>query len=65
VSVYCPTDMRPCIDDGCGGGTCMLTGAPCAERCPRCGVVFDEYVDCACLPDGDDDFDDFDDEEDN
>lgn len=38
MSLLCPKDMKPCIDDLCRGcGECIRTRTPMMELCPGCG----------------------------
>lgn len=57
MSVYCPRDSQPCVDDLCQSGMCLVADEPAWERCDRCGYLFSGDV-CDCPPDEDDDFDD-------
>lgn len=37
---YCPKDGRPCMDDLCYGGGCLLLqGEPMLDRCEECGEL--------------------------
>lgn len=49
--MICPKTFKPCIDDICYAGGCMLLqGEPMLERCPGCGAIVssDEIVGETC-----------------
>ena len=54
--MFCPRDLRPCIDDLCYGGGCIeLDGAPLYTRC-ACGALVseDDHEACSCEPSDED-----------
>lgn len=55
--MLCPKDMKPCCDDLCYGGACILTGLAMYRRCFGCGALVsdDDHDSCTCEPDYDDD----------
>lgn len=51
--MYCPKDLKPCIDDLCYGGGCIaMDGEPMVFKCPGCGqfVSDEDDEDCTCEP---------------
>jgi hypothetical protein len=59
----CPKDFKPCMDDLCYAGNCILMGIATLSKCSRCGQIVGEDIECDCPPEGGDE-DDWDDEED-
>ena len=52
--MICPKDFKPCCDDLCYGGGCILMdGAAMYEECPGCGKLISEndHDNCICEPD--------------
>jgi len=49
----CPNDLRPCCDDLCRGGGCLITGEELYYHCPGCKrLVSDEDQEsCTCEDD--------------
>ena len=57
MSLICPNDGKPCIDDLCrGSGVCALTGTELWDQCHRChGAYSHDYgVECECELETDD-----------
>ena len=48
--MLCPKDFKPCCDDLCYGGGCLITGEAMYERCGGCGALVsdDDHENCTC-----------------
>ena len=51
--VYCPKDLKPCIDDLCYGGSCLLLPGECPlTKCDGCNQLiaidgsFSDWCEC-------------------
>jgi hypothetical protein len=51
----CPKDLRPCCDDLCRGGGCLITGEELYYFCTGCKhpISDEDQGNCICEPDED------------
>ena len=52
--MLCPKDFKPCCDDLCHGGGClMMEGMAMYHECEGCGALIsdDDHDECSCEPD--------------